>query len=213
MFSLKTVKPDSLKPRTAKDLKLATNFNKDFLSVVVSDIFFGNLSIGYERIFQPKWSIKIPFSMGFRSYGMKDTVSQNSLHEWDPSWDGTGYYAKYKTFSTGIELYYYTGGQGTLRYFIGPAFEYGQFYYWLHQSTSSFPFYTGYYKKDRGSYSAILVKNGLIYQLTKNFNISFHVGMGLFSAKTRYGDNDFTPMLIFDEGGAYELGINAGFKF
>lgn len=212
-FSLKTVRPDSLKPWIYKDSKLAKEYNKNFVSLIVSDIFFGKISLGYERIFNPKWSYKIPFSFGLRFLGMKDSVGQNSGHEWDPTWEGVGYYGKYKTFSTGVELYYYTGGQGTLRYFLGPAIEYRQFYYWLHHSTGSYPFYAGYYKKDRGSFYSVLFKNGLIYQPSKKFNVSIHFGVGLYSAKTKYDDKNFSPMQNVDGDGAYEMGVNVGYKF
>lgn len=210
-FSLKSA--ESIAELALKDPRVI-DFKKNHITLVVSDIFYGKLSVGYERILNSgRFSLKIPFSMGFRYLDMKDSVNQDGGDYWNETWSTAGYYGKYKIFSTGIECYYYTGGQGTLRYFIGPSIEYGQFNYWLYHQLPQNPYY-GYYTKDRGSYTAFLVKNGLVFQPSKNFNISFNAGAGFFSANTDYYD-DYQPgpLELVEDGIAFEFGLNVGYKF
>ncbi len=202
-------------PKTDPRIK---DFGKNYLSLVVSDAFFGMASVGFERILNNgKFSFKVPVSYNFRSLGMEDSIGENNPDQYyGDNWNSLGYYSKYKTFSTGLEFYYYTGGQGTLRYFIGPCLEFGQFkYYKFHQTSGAHQYpYEGYFAKDNGYYIAFLVKNGLIFQPTKHLNVSFNAGAGFFSPETDYDDyNGYESYTAIDQALSIEIGLNIGYRF
>ena len=192
-----------------------SDYGKNNFTFMLIDIILGMASVGYERILPGgNFSIKIPISVGFQLQSLPDSTSNYPKDEWLQDWGGSGYYYQNKIFSTGIEAYYYTGGQSTISYFIGPSFEFGMFNYqhrhyrYFHQPQ--------YNTKETGNYFAFLIKNGVKYQTNRNFNFSFNVGAGLFTQQTKNfheENNTCFPFGIFENSGAFEFGIMAGYSF
>jgi hypothetical protein len=199
-------------PENVKSDPRVKDFGLNYFSANVADVVFGFASIGYERILKSgKFGIKIPVSIGFKDFEAGDSVQYGYYSE---GGDGKGYYNQYKIYSTGLDFYYYTGGQGTLRYFIGPCIEFGQFYYKYFEYTNSTP-YSYKTKKEIGNYGAIIFKNGLLFQPTKSFNVSLTLGAGFYQQKTKYNDSytNNSPSYFVEESMAIEFGLNIGYKF
>ncbi len=199
-------------PDKVKSDPRVKDFGQNYFSFVVSELLFGFASVGYERNLKSgKFGIKVPLSVGFKDFQVKDSAQYSYYND---GWESSGYYNQYKIFSTGLDFYYYTGGQGTLRYFIGPCIEFGQFYYKYYEPTYTPP--NNYkLKKEIGSYGAILIKNGMLFQPTKSFNVSLTIGAGFYQQKTKYNDsgNNYNPSYFIEESLAVEFGLNIGYKF
>lgn len=173
-----------------------TDFGRNFISLNVPDVWLGSLTFNYERTFKSgDFSFKCPLSLGLSSIGLANSGSQN--------YDYGGYYNRDKIFSTGLDFYFYPFGQGKAKFFFGPSVEYGQFNYWIYNynpaGTSN--------QKERGTYHAILLQNGFLFQPSKHFNLSINVGMG-YSSTTSDGYSGSTGGRITFRGG-----LNMGYKF
>ncbi|HMT30131.1 MAG TPA: hypothetical protein PKD91_12710 [Bacteroidia bacterium] len=190
------------------------DYGRNYFSATISDVFFGFATIGYERILKTgKFGIKLPLSIGFNEPHISsfNGSSPYQYHYYD-GWDQTGYYSTNKIFSTGLDLYYYTGGQGTLRYFIGPCIEFGQFYYKYYETTNTQPVsYT--VKKEIGSYGALIFKNGMLFQPTKSFNVSLTIGAGFYQEQTKYDNSNVNSFYDIEDLFAVEFGLHIGYKF
>jgi len=199
-------------PDKVKSDPRVKDFGLNYFSLIISDALFGFASIGYERIFKSgKFGIKIPLSVGFKDLHINDSAQYSYYND---GWASAGYYNRYKIFSTGLDFYYYTGGQGTLRYFIGPCIEFGQFRYKYYEPTYTPP--NNYkIKKEIGTYGAIIIKNGMLFQPTKSINVSLTIGAGFYQQETKYNDsnNNYNPSSFIDESLAVEFGLNVGYKF
>ncbi len=175
---------------------ISNNFGRKFFSINVFDLTIGFLSIGYEYTFKSgNFSIKIPFSVGFIALNPPDTNEGFNI-------EGI-YYNKSKIFNTGFDFYYYPTGQGKLRYFTGASFEFGQFKYLIYHNNPLSP-NTFYLQKENSNYFAFFYQNGLLYQITKNFNISINVGFGYGWQTSSYENTT----QFFINGG-----LNFGYKF
>jgi len=182
---------DDLIPKRKEDPR-SNDFGKNFISVNVPDIWFGSLTLNYEHTFKSgDFSFKCPLSLGLVSMGLANAPTRY--------YDNRGYYDRDKIFSTGLDFYYYPIGQGKARVFFGPSVEYGQFNYWTYLYNPNPP-YNSYTQKERATYHAILMQNGLLLQPSKHFNISINAGIG-YSSAIRYST-------ITVRGG-----LNIGYKF
>ena len=178
-------------PGRKKDPR-STDFGRNFISLNVPDIGLGSLTFNYEYTLKSgDFSFKCPLSLGLISTGLVDAPSRY--------YDYRGYYDRDKIFSTGLDFYFYPFGQGKARYFIGPSVEYGLFNYWTVIFNPNPPF-DSRSAKERGTYHAFLMQNGFLFQPSKHFNISIHVGTGYSSAMT-HGSITI------------RAGLNVGYKF
>lgn len=201
-------RPTIIKYNAIKKL-YANDSSKNILSFVISDPAFGIISFGYERLFNSrKYGIRIPVSISFSTVGIgnkypKDNYSLNYTYE---QWYRKFYYNRYKIISTGVDLYYYPSkGIGRLRYFIGPALEFGQFHYLFQQNNDKAV-------RKTGTYGGFLFKNGLVYNLNKKFCASLSLAGGLFFQF----DNEYNNAFNFvtpDEMLSFEAGLHLGYKF
>ncbi|MES2629058.1 MAG: hypothetical protein V4616_08835 [Bacteroidota bacterium] len=122
----------------------------DFLSILFNEVGFS-----YERILNSGFiGIKVPLIIGMNS------TANTSVRQYP------------NVFQSGIDLNLYPAGQGRARYFIGPAFRFGQ---------NENRYYDYYTTDSRNTYSTIAfqVNNGVMFQPAKHFNISLLFGVGL----------------------------------
>lgn len=181
------------KPVKNRDIDLSENtviesFGRNFISINIADILFNSLTISYERTLKSgDYSFKFPLSIGLKS---------NIIN---PDYDDNGYYNKHKTFSIGLDFYFYPKGQSKPRFFFGPSLEYGQFNYldYVYKPSGN-P-----YQKEKGSFYAIIFENGFLFQPSEHFNITIHFGAGWTNVNSMYEDEQFTV----------RGGINVGYKF
>jgi len=175
---LKMAEKSSMPLPVQKPDPRATDYFRNYTFLTVTDLFFGMISVGYERTFKSgKGSLLIPASFGMVAMGLLPPSLENrsSATSFLP---GGAYYFKNKIFSSGMELYYFPHKQGTIKHFIGPALEYGMYNYFVYESIPSLP---GYFniEKQTSQFYTFSIKNGLLIQPSKNFNITAFLGVGL----------------------------------
>lgn len=168
-----------------------TDFGRTLFSFTPTDLLFRSLTLSYEHTFESgDFSLRFPVSIGLTSLRLADLEYTN---------ENTGdYYSRNKTFSTGVDFYFYPGGQGQAKFFFGPSFEFGQYKYWSFYYNP--PFDDGNSKKT-STYYAFLLQNGFLFQPVKHFNVSINAGIGY--SNRRYG----TSVIVIRGG------LSIGYKF
>ena len=133
--SNKNVSPDVIETREQrKDRKMKewkeeeALLPNNILGFYFPELFFGRLTISYERLFANKsMGIKIPFSLTYDSFGAMGEFSSSSSSTSSTNTTnnspiirtrGTG-------FITGIDVNYYYDLKPKLKYYFGPRLRYG----------------------------------------------------------------------------------------
>ena len=211
IFSLKPVKiiDPAVKPHGKY-----TDFGQNFFYLRPTDLFFGFISGGYEYTLKSgSFSIKMPLSFGLISMGLADSVYDYEY--WNGEFDrSNSYYNPYKTFSVGLDFNYYPTGQGMVRFFFGPALEYGKYHYQVFSQIQTPP-YTQFIEKRLGSYSSFMMNGGVLFQPTKHFNLSMNIGTGMYMTRRQVYPNGSSGFGYLDPSYsiAIEGGLNVGYRF
>ncbi len=147
---------------------LAKDFGRHFISFNVLDYFQNSMTVGYEYLGKSgKWGVEVPITFRIVQGANKD-------------------------FGTGISYHWYPFGQGRIRYFGGPSFEYSKRSEYYGNRTEL----------------AFLLQNGCLFQVSKNINTSVSFGAGYVST---YLDGwDYYPGFKKIRARAT---FNIGFKF
>ena len=204
-------------PRPANPTVLAAGFNTLHQSIVlgirVSDLRFNNLTFTYEWLpGQGKLGVKVPFTLGL------------SRSKWDCYHESSTYYQSNKIFSTGLEFNVYSDPQKRLRFFGGPAFQYGRFHYpyitpvpYTYTYTILFFFPSTVTASPNevkvGEQFAALGQAGVAYRLTKSLLIGADAGVGFQLIEIdrhnryQYSDQLSDSQLLFSGN------VNIGFTF
>ncbi len=159
---------------------------KNYLGMDAFQYVNTSIGIAYQRFLGKymNWSVNIPITIGFAYMGNNNLATEP-----------TDYliYQRGKIFATGIDLYYFPTGQGRLKYFVGPYFEWGIFKYQLTDYVYN-NYNMAYYPqagpvRSDGQHIAGGITNGFYYQLNNRFLISSSLGLGLKKDET-YSSND-----------------------
>jgi len=157
---------------------LSVNYGKNLVSHNAVDMISTNITFSYERFLaNGKLGIRLPFSIGFGDSKLYyDTYSESI----GPT----------TVMATGIDLNFYPGGQGSVKYFIAPSFLLTTFNY--QYTENYFDPNLGYWLTIEelrvGRQYAGLLKHGVLLQVARNFNMSFVFGLGLRQNETVYQD-------------------------
>lgn len=133
--SNKNVSPDVIETREQRKERKMKEWKEEeallpnnILGFYFPELFFGRLTISYERLFANKsMGIKIPFSLTYDSFGAMGEFSSNSSSTSSTNTTnnspiirtrGTG-------FITGIDVNYYYDLKPKLKYYFGPRLRYG----------------------------------------------------------------------------------------
>lgn len=165
---------------------VSVNFCRNFIGLDILEFVNSSIGITYERTFGKKgmFAVRIPFAVG---------LNQDS------------YYNDYpygKIFSTGVDFLYFPTGQGKVRYYAAPYFEYGMFRYRDYYYSD---FYPQKPNKSDGQHYAGGIKNGVLFQPTRHFCISSDFGFGIKKNETSLTDESFEPH--------FKLNIILGYRF
>ena len=164
-----------------KSDSISAIFCRDYIGVDIAQFATMSIGIAYEHIFGKKGmlALRIPFATGL----------QHGQYY---------YYRNGKTFGTGFDLLCFPTGQGVLRYFVAPYFEWGMFRY------RSYSYYN-YSSYADGNHFAAGIKNGLQYKPTLHFSFSADFGFGLYSDRTRYNSSEVEPH--------FQANLMVGYRF
>ena len=167
---------------------VATTYGKNFIAYNTFDLLLTNLTFSYERIIASGMlGLRIPLSIGFGNGNSNGYFNANVS-------GGT-------IMASGLDLNIYPSGQGKTRYFIAPSFLITSFNYTFYDYSSSF---NNTYETRVGHQYAVVIKHGILMQITPHFNMSCVLGLGLSQNDTDYDDNTNTKAT---------LEFNVGYKF
>ncbi|MBL4753247.1 MAG: hypothetical protein JKY52_06590 [Flavobacteriales bacterium] len=157
---------------------LSVNFGKNYIAFNTMGLVSTNVSFSYERISKKgKLGVRIPLAIGFGSGTASYFINNSNVNQGS-------------VFAYGLDLNFYPNGQGSVRYFIAPSFLITSFYY---QFTDQFidPVTGAWMIMDErllGQQRVGLVKHGMLIQVSREFNLSFVVGLGLSMNDTKNED-------------------------
>ena len=136
-------------------------FSRDFLGIDLGAFVARSLGIAYEHVFghQGNIALRVPVIL---------SPASNTSY-------GYGGYREGKIFGTGFDLLCFPTGQGVLRYYVGPYFEYG----WFRYRSSNYSYYN-YTEHNDGRHYAGGIKNGLQYCPTLHFSVTGDFGLGFY---------------------------------
>ena len=155
-------------------LEKPVNLGRNMVSIMPGDLIFNNAAFAYERLFgaASRVGVKVPLTVGF---GHQEPINRYQ-NDYQPN----------KIFSTGLELNFYTTPAARFRYFIGPAFQYGRFRYrYAEEYLGELDFFGwrlgkvyGSYRESVGEHFAVILNNGVWYQIGKRFVFTATGGLG-----------------------------------
>ena len=169
---------------------LPFNFCKSFIGLDIAEFINPSFGMAYERIFGKKgiFGLRVPFSIGL--------LNQNSSYN---------SYSQGKIFNTGVDFIYFPTGQGRLKYFAAPYFEWGVFKYRNYSYSINQPYYQTYIDKSDGQHYVGGIKNGILCQPTRHFCLSADFGIGI-----RKDETNRTGETIQSD---FKINILVGFRF
>ncbi len=145
-----------------------TSMSENLITFHFLDFVISNFTISYERIIADgKYGIQIPFSFG---YSDKPTTIPVPL-----PWDSEYTNSLANQFYTGITFNIYPSGQGKVKYFLGPALQFGSGKYYenwnSYNSSPNYSINTGYVK--------FLVNNGIVFTFANSLSITAIGSIGI----------------------------------
>lgn len=175
--------------------ELSENFTKNILTYNAFDVFYGDIAFSYERVLNSGYvGLLIPVGFGY-AYNF-DYFNNND------NWVKNLFYS-------GFGAYFYPGGQGRWRYFVGPKmlFGYGKQTYWVDYWDEFNNYYYSEETYDEGFYMKYMVDNGLRVTPIKNFSIAavLSIGVRFFPEAADYSNNAVMPTGHF--------GLNLSYRF
>ncbi|HMG15430.1 MAG TPA: DUF3575 domain-containing protein [Saprospiraceae bacterium] len=183
LFTAQTPKPVI---KNKVDLR-KTDFGRNFISLNVSDLYFSSFTINYDYTFKSGKSVlKFPISIALRE-------NTDGLNNNNPD----------KKFTIGLDYYYFPTGQGESKYFLGPALEYGK--YNVRETIIA----SSDFQINSRTFYSIIFQNGVLFQPSKHFNLSFNLGIGYAKVNIQ---NSFYQFFS-SEYTLIRFGINMGYKF
>lgn len=201
---------------------------KNLMSLNILDPLNGSFGVSYLREFAHNYlNLYIPLSLGFANPYF--TQSTNSLFNGNYNNYYTNNSSSYvvtdfkfirKKLDVGLGLHFQTSGKHAVTHFVGP-------YVGMAQFTGSYTETT--YLYDQNGYSNytqinhpfimnrlyIMLDNGLLFRITKNFNIMMLVGVGyhvdsyLINNPTRASNQSDYQLPV----NAFKFGLSFGYRF
>ena len=139
------------------------DYRVNYFHLGVGNFFFRSFSLSYERLLdQGKLGIKIPIMVNFRDVY---------------SFDNDYAYAEDKrAFSYGVDLNFYPGRQGFIRFFTGMGVRFGEYEYSRNYRSGN-----NEYKTENGTtpFQALLFNNGLMIRPFTWLAVNAVVGLGV----------------------------------
>lgn len=149
--------------RPEKPKKEPVDYGRHFIGLNLSDFFRTDFCLHYEYLFPgDRLALRLPLLIGFNNnyFNTKSRIENPYV------------FRRNRVFETGLDLRFYPGGQGHVRYVMGPAVH-----YILNNKrgplTSNGPVYNHHVNTIRW-----MLYNGVVFSPTKHFRFGLDVGLG-----------------------------------
>ena len=153
-----------------------TAIGKNLISFHLLDFVISNFTLSYERIIADgKYGVQVPISLGYATQPVDipippigDTYANKLISE----------------FYSGVSFNIYPTGQGTFKYFLGPAIRIGHGKYFTNWDN-----YSATHEEISTNYFKLLVNNGFVLTMAQSLSLSLVGSIGI-----QYLDNvDVNP--------------------
>ncbi len=173
---------------------ISEDYTKNILNYHVLDVFYGDVTLSYERIIA-KGIVGIHIPAGFGYAYNFDYFDANE--NWVKN-----------LFFSGVGVNFYPGGQGKWRYFVGPKvlIGYGKQTYWgyVYDENGNWLYDEEY--DNEGVYTKYMVDNGIRFTPVKNFSIAAILSVGI----RYFPDADYYSNVVMPTG---HFGMNISYRF
>jgi hypothetical protein len=164
-----------------KPERVKLDYGHHFVGFNLADLFRTDVTLHYEYIFNDdRLGLRIPIGIGFN----------NNHFNTHSRIDNPYVFRRNRVFETGLDFRFYPGGQGHVRYVMGPALH-----YILHNKRGplfgSVPVGNHHVNTIRW-----LLYNGIVFSPTKNFRFGFDVGLG---SQYDLTDTKYTDERVFGD--------------
>jgi hypothetical protein len=219
----------NVKNRNSADSSIFADLvsTKNVISLNILDPLNGSFTLSYIREFAHNYlHIYVPLSAGFATpYFTQATNSLFSGNMYSYNNGTNSYYVsdfKYtsKTYEVGIGLHFQSSGKHAVTHFVGPYVGMAQFT-GTYKENGTYTDANGYYNYatfDRSfvmNRLYVMLNNGILFRITKNFNIMMLAGIG-YHTDTYIGNNPkgATNVNTFSFPiNAYKFGLSFGYRF
>jgi hypothetical protein len=181
--------------RSTASPDVAVNRGHHIIAMRPLDLIFTNFSFLYEHLSKNyKFGIRFPLSIGVGHGQITGDVY------------GPYYMLRNRTFSSGLDLNFYIGTPDRFRYYIGPSLQLGFFKYRFYDYRSP----TVVEQNRTGTQFALLMNNGLWYQISKSAVLGMDLGLGFQKRATSRESGNY-----YGNSSRIKLSANisAGFQF
>jgi hypothetical protein len=217
---------DSVEKATVNNL-LST---KNLISFNMLEPINGSLGLSYVREFANNYfHVYVPVTFGFAAPYF--TQSVNTLFSRNQIYYDYNNYSNFsisdykytnKTYEVGLGIHFQTSGKRAITHFVGPYVATSQFT-GTYTKTETIYDPNGYYgntivtnntfKMDR---VYVMLNNGLLFRVTKNFNIMLIAGLG-YHIDTYKSADDLTKAINYTKSvlplNAFKAGVTFGYRF
>jgi hypothetical protein len=203
---------------------------KNLVSFNMIEPINGSIGINYIREFANNYfHVYVPVTVGFTAPYFTQAV--NTI------FSGNNYYYsngttnsftisnfKYtnKTYEVGLGIHFQTSGKRAVTHFVGPYIGMSQFK-GTYDKTESFYDPNGYYNNYVSTSKTftlermyVMLDNGLLFRVTKNFNIMMLAGLG-YRIDTYKTDDKITEATNYNKNAfpinAFKFGLSFGYRF
>ena len=196
---------DFTAPPAASLPQAIANQGRNLVGIRPEDLIFGNLTVTYERLTpESRLGLKVPLSIGLG-------------HSQASQGYGFAYYQYNKIVSTGLELNLYMTPAERVRYFVGPALQWGRFRYRSYEyvpTAPGAPYPVVERVRERVAQRlAVVVNGGMWYQMGQHLVFSADAGFGLKTALRETRDNGNSGDNYYRGTWHVSANLNLGYQF
>lgn len=189
-----TPPPRQERVREERTPKVSQDYGRHFVGANLTDLFRTDVTLHYEFIFpNNRIALRVPVTIGFMNnyFNTKSRIESPYV------------FRRNRVFSTGLDFRFYPGGQGHVRYVMGPGLHYVL-------NNKRGPLYGGQplYNHHVNSLRWMLY-NGIVFTPVQNFRFGFDLGLG---SQYDFTDTKYTDERVFGDP-KVELNLYMGAKF
>ncbi|MES2514545.1 MAG: hypothetical protein V4580_10395 [Bacteroidota bacterium] len=203
---------------------------KNLVSFNMLEPINGSIGVNYIREFANNYfNVYVPITVGFaapyftQSVNTLFTGNYSAYYSYSNSdFTITDYRYTNKTYEVGLGIHFQTSGKRAVTHFVGPYIGTSQFTgtYTKSQTTYDPNGYSYYNVTSSNKFTMdrlyVMLNNGLLFRVTKNFNIMLMAGLG-YHIDTYKSSDDLTKAYNYNRSAlplnAFKGGVSFGYRF
>jgi hypothetical protein len=202
---------------------------KNLISLNMIEPINGSIGISYIREFANNYfHAYVPVTIGFAAPYFTQAVNtifsggSYYYNNSNNSFSVSDFKFSNKTYEVGLGIHFQTSGKRAVTHFVGPYIGTSQFKGTYNRSENYYDPNTGYYNNTvtLRNFSLertyVMLDNGVLFRVTKNFNIMMLAGIG-YKIDTYKTDDKLTEATNYNKNqfpiNAFKFGLSFGYRF